>query len=91
MIRGPPRSTRSGASAASGVYKRQVQQRRGVPLRHHEPIVVGIGRVPGVEAHLGEGQGGHDVGRRAAGRGVAAAGRGRRADGLCLLYTSPSP
>ena len=59
---------------------RRVEQRRGVPLRQHEPIVVGVLRPPRVEAHLREEQRGDDVGGRAAARRVAAAGRRRGAN-----------
>ena len=55
-----------------------VQQRRGVSLRQHEAIAAGMLRILRVEPHLGEEQRGHEVGRRAAARGMAAARLGRR-------------
>jgi hypothetical protein len=57
-----------------------VQQRRGVALAEHEPIVVGVLRLLRIEAHLREEQRCHQIGRRRAGRRMAAAGRRRRAD-----------
>ena len=60
----------------------RVEQRRRVPLRHHQAIGQGMLRVSGVEAHLGEEQRRHQVRRRHAGRRMATARGGRGANGL---------
>src|SRR5450756_58836 len=54
MIRRPPRSTQSRSSAASDVYKRQIQQRRAAGVGDDDvqvPIVVEIGH-GGAAAHV---------------------------------------
>src|SRR5680860_1464665 len=54
MIRRPPRSTQSRSSAASDVYKRQVEedavggvQTVGFPVVHADPVGVELGRAVG--------------------------------------------
>ena len=42
---------------------RSIENRRGVPLREHEAIVVGIAGILRIEVHLPEEQDRHDVGR----------------------------
>src|SRR6185436_11758869 len=53
---------------------RRVQQRRGVPLREHESVVVGILRMMRVVAHFGEEERGGKFCGGAARRRVTAAG-----------------
>ena len=63
-----------------GVRPGGVEDRRRVPLRQHEAVVVGILRVLRIEAHLAEEQRRDDLGRRHAGRRMTAPGFGRRLD-----------
>ena len=58
----------------------RVQKRGRVPLRQHEPVVVGVLGVARIEAHVVEKQHRHNLGGRTATRGVAAARLGRRAN-----------
>ena len=58
-----------------------VEQRRRVPLREDEAVVVVVLRVPWVEPHVAEEQGGDEVGGRAATRRMAAARSARGAHG----------
>ena len=53
-----------GAIERAGLGPGRVQHRRGVALRQHEPIAVRVLRILRIEAHLGEEQRRHDVGRR---------------------------
>ena len=46
-----------------GLGPGRIEDRRRVPLRQHEAIVVGILRILRIEAHLGEEQRRHDLGR----------------------------
>ena len=64
----------------AGLGPRGVEDRRGVALREDEPIVVGVVRIARVVPHLRKEERSHDLGRRAAGRRMAAAGLGRRDD-----------
>ncbi len=77
-------SSRSFSSSAGGTRPDRrpggVENRRGVALRQHEPVVVRVARVPRVESHLREEQRRDQVGRRRARRRVSAAGRRRRAN-----------
>ena len=57
----------------AGLGPRGVQERRRMPFRQHETVVVGMLRIARVVAHLGKEQRRDDVGRRAARAGVAAA------------------
>ena len=68
------------AREQAGLGPGRVENRRGVPLRQHEAIVVGILRLLRVVAHLAEEQRRHDVGGRQAGRRMAAAGLARGSD-----------
>src|SRR5664279_6430683 len=56
MIRRPPRSTLSSSSAASDVYKRQVEERREAePLLQPDDPVLDLQRVAPDPEHQGEG------------------------------------
>ena len=57
---------------------RGIQDRCGMAFRQHEPVRVRVARILRVVAHLREEQHGDDFGRREAGRGMSAAGFGRR-------------
>ena len=60
-----------------GFGPRRVQNRRGVPLRQHEPIVVDVLRVLRIEPHLAEEERGDDLGRRQAARRMSGSRFGR--------------
>jgi hypothetical protein len=53
-----------------------IQQRRRVSLAEHEPVGDRVARMIGIDAHGVEEHRGREIGRRGAGRGVTACGRG---------------
>ena len=59
-----------------------VQDRRRVPLRQHETIVVLVGRIARVVPHFATEERRHDLGSGAAGARVTAARLGGREDGV---------
>src|SRR4029078_7324708 len=59
-----------------------VENRRGVPFREDEPVVVGVVRVSDVEPHLREEEGGDELGCGKAARRMAAAGFRCRTGGI---------
>jgi hypothetical protein len=69
-----------GAGKEAGVRPGRIENRRRVPLREHEAIVVGILRIFRIEPHLAEKERRDDFGRRHAGRRVTAPRFGRRLD-----------
>ena len=69
-----------GARKEPGVRPGRVENRRGMALRQHEAVVVGILRVLRIEAHLAEKERRDDLCRGHARRRVAAAGFGGRLD-----------
>ena len=79
MIRRPPRSTQGRSSAASDVYKRQVDS-RGVPFRLDKCV-----RTDSSSEKLA---GLPPVFRQ---DGILTAGNSSKISDGCLLYTSPSP
>ena len=65
-----------------GLGPGRIEDRRRMPLRQDEAIVVGILRILRIESHLREEQHRHDVGGRQARRRVAAAGAAGGSDGV---------
>jgi hypothetical protein len=82
-LRGPSRAAQLQqflAREEPGFGPGRVEDRRGVPLRQHAAVVVGVLRVLRVVAHLVEEERRHDLGRRQARGRMPAAGLRRRAD-----------
>ena len=71
-----------GAIEGAGLGPRGVQNRRGVALRQHEAIALGILRILRIEAHLREEERGRELGHRHAAGRMAAAGLRRGAHGI---------
>ena len=76
----PAQLEQVGAGKEPGVRPGRVEDRRRVPLRQHEAVVVGILRIFRIEAHLAEKERRDNLGRRHARRRVTAPGLGRRLD-----------
>ncbi len=76
----PAQLEQLGAGKEAGVRPGRIQNRRRVPLRQHEAVVVGILRILRIEAHLAEKERRDNLGRGHAGRRVTAPGLGRRLD-----------
>ncbi len=68
------------AGEEPGVRPGRVENRRRVPFRQHEAVVVGILRVLRIEAHLAKKDGRDNLGRGHARRRMTAPGLGRRLD-----------